>query len=134
MNHFRLFAIGEAFDVDAFLAKTTLRPDAVVRRGTPRRFGKHPKSMFDIVLGDGQSLSLSEQEEIAVSFLKANREELRQLAAFPGIEAFVLGIQDVPDFDESVVGFCITPSADLMWHALDVGVALTYYVSLRHYA
>ncbi len=38
MNQFGLFAHGESFDVDAFLASSTLRPDYVWRRGDPRQY------------------------------------------------------------------------------------------------
>jgi hypothetical protein len=67
MNEFRLFAHGVEFDVDAFLASTTLRPDYVWRRGDQRRYAcvesRHPTSGLVLVLGDGQKVPLFEQEK-----------------------------------------------------------------------
>lgn len=134
MNAFGLFAHGEAFDVDAFLASTTLRPDYVWRRGDQRRYScvesRHPTSGIEIVLGDGLTVPFLEQEGIAVAYLKAHRDELRALARFPGMERFVLGLQYYTELKGNVIGFCLGPSAWLMWHCLDIGVEPTYYVTL----
>ena len=97
MNNFTLFAHGDEFDVDAFLASTTLRPDYVWWRGDQRRYAcvesKHPTSGIEFVLGDGRTLPLSEQERIAIAYLKEHRDQLRALAQFPGAACFILGIQ-----------------------------------------
>ena len=134
MNEFVLFAHGEAFDVDGFLATTTLRPDYMWRRGDQRRYAcvesKHPTSGVEFVLGDGRTVPFWEQEEIAIGYIKAHRDELRALARFPGVETFILGLQYVYELDESIIGFCMGPSSRLMWHALDIGVVPSYYVTL----
>src|SRR5262249_49464062 len=125
MNEFHLFAHGEAFDVDAFLQASTLRPDYVWRRGDQRRYAcvesRHETSGVEFVLGNGLVVPFPEQEQIAIAYLKAHRDELRALAQFPGVETFILGLQYVCELDESIVGFCMGPSAILMWHALDIG-------------
>jgi len=45
---------GEEFDVDAFLAESTLRPYQVHRRGDPRRYhgGRHDDSGFSLDVSD----------------------------------------------------------------------------------
>jgi hypothetical protein len=133
-REFRLFAHGESFDVDAFLAMTTLHAKHVWRRGEQCVNGPpRTTSGITIVLHDGQPLSLPAQEEVAVEYLRAHRDQLRALTEFPGVEVFVLGLQYDIELDASLVGFHITPSPQLMWHALDVGVEVTYYVMLdRH--
>jgi len=134
VNEFRLFAHGEAFDVDAFLASTTLRPDYVWRRGDQRRYAciesRHPTSGVDFVLGDGLTVPFLTQEGIAVAYLKAHRDALRALAGFPGVTTFNLGLQYRTAFESNVIGFSLGPSAKLMWHCLDVGCRPTYYVTL----
>jgi hypothetical protein len=138
MNEFRLFAHGDAFDVDAFLASTTLRPDYIWRRGDQRRYAciesSHPTSGIELVLGDGRKIPLFEQQKIAIEYLSANREALQALAAYPGVTAFILGLQYYIQLDPSTVGLCMGPSPWLMWHCLDIGVWPTFYVSLdrRH--
>jgi hypothetical protein len=132
MNDFRLFAHGDLFDVDAFLASTTLRPDYVWRRGDQRRYScvesKHPTSGVELLLGDGRVVPFSEQEEIAIDYLKAHRDELRALASFPGVETFILALHYRIEIDVGTTGFCLGPSALLMWHALDIGIRPNYYV------
>lgn len=134
MNEFRLFAHGEAFDVDAFLASTTLQPDYVWRRGDQLRYAcvesRHPTSGVEFVLGDGLTVPFLKQEGIAVAYLKAHRDELQALARFSGVGTFILGLQYRTAFESNVIGFPLGPSAQLMWHCLDVGCVPTYYVTL----
>lgn len=134
VSEFRVFAHGETFDVDAFLATTTLRPDYVWRCGDQQRHScmesKHETSGVEFVLGDGTQLPLGEQEKIAIEYLSANREALKTLAGYPGVTTFVLGLQYYMELYPGDIGFCMGPSALLMWHALDVGIELTFYVTL----
>src|SRR5512144_500006 len=67
MNHFRLFAHGEAFDPDAYLATTALMFDGVWHKGESGH--DHPKSsgVFK-VLGDGPTVPLFKQEQIAIDY------------------------------------------------------------------
>lgn len=134
MNEFRLFAHGEAFDADAFLASTSLRPDYVWRRGDQRRYAcvdsRHPTSGVEFVLGDGLSVPVPEQEGIAIAYLKAHRDELRALARSPGVETFILGLQYRTALESNVIGFSLGLSAQLMRHCLDVGCEPVHYVTL----
>ena len=134
MNEFRLFAHGEAFDVDAFLASTTLRPDYVWRRGGRRRYSciesRYPTSGVEIRLGDGLTIPLPDQEAMAIAYLKAHRDELSALARVPGADTFILGLQYRTAFESNVIGFTLAPSAQLMQHCLDVGCVPVYYVTL----
>ena len=118
-ERFHIFAHGEAFDVDAFLATSKLHPDYVWRRGHRETSG------IEIFLGDGRAIRLVDQEEIAIAYLKTHRDELRALAHFPGLDTFILGLVWICKADHT--GFSVGPSARLMWHALDVGVLPLYY-------
>jgi hypothetical protein len=129
MNEFRLFAHGVDFDPDAYMASTPLKFDGAWRKGESGH--DHPKSsgVFK-VLGDGRKVPLFEQEEIAIEFLSANREALKSLAKYPGVTTFILGLQYHIELDPATIGFCMGPSALLMWHCLDIGVSPYFYVSL----
>jgi hypothetical protein len=134
MNEFKLFAHGEEFDVDAFLASTTLRPDSVWRRGDQRRYyscieSRYPTSGVEFVLGDGLTVPFWKQEQIAVAYLKDHCDELRALARFPGV-AFVLALQYRTAFESNVIALSLSSSVKLMWHCLDVGCELVFYVTL----
>jgi hypothetical protein len=124
-NDFRIFAHGDDFDVDLYLTTSTLHPDQVWRR---RHLGLTSGVVF--TLGDGLSLRFDDQEKIAIAYLKANRDELRALAKFKGTETFILGFQYVCKLAEPHVGFCLSPSSELMWHALDTGIRPVFYVTL----
>ncbi|HEV2324989.1 MAG TPA: hypothetical protein VGS10_13650 [Terracidiphilus sp.] len=127
-ERFHIFALGEKFDVDAFLSQSTLRSTCVWRQ-----MGNGPTNGLELLLGDAQSLRLPEQEKIAIDYLKEHREELRALGNFPGVEALNLGFQyRAPS---RAIGVCVGPSKGLMFHALEAGVRVNYYITLpRHRA
>ena len=133
MNQFRLFAHGVAFDPDAYLAEAPLKFDGAWHKGEGGH--DHPKSsgVFKM-LGNGRTLPIFEQERIAVEFLSANREALKALATYPGVTTFILGLEYHITVDEGMIGFCVCPLAQLMAHALEIGIEPIYYVTLdrRH--
>lgn len=81
-----IIAHGEKFDVDAFLASSTLRPHFVWRSEAPLTSG------VEFLLGDGRQIRLPDQEEIAVAYLKAHRDELRALGQFPRHRSIYSGL------------------------------------------
>jgi hypothetical protein len=140
VNFFRLFAHGKEFDVDAFLATTTLRPDYVWRRGDRRRgyediagLPGHPTSGVEFVLGGGRKILYPEQEEIAVAFIAANRDGLRALGEFPGADHYILMFHYEAEFDRDreSIGGTVWASRRLMWHALDIGCHVDFALTLR---
>ena len=118
-----IFALGESFDVDAFLEQSPLRPDFVWRK-----MGNGPTNGLELLLGDGKITKLREQEKIAIDYMREHREDLRYLASFPGVEALNLGL--VYRVTPNVTGVCLGPSRALMFHALDSRVSLNYYVTI----
>lgn len=126
-GHFELFAHGDSFDVDTYLKLAPLDFDLVWHR----REGGHPTSGVGRVLGNGAVIPLSEQQRIAAEFMSANRDSLRELGTFPGVETFNLGLQFNMELKEGLKGFCLAPSAMLMRHALEIGISPTFYVVLN---
>jgi|SRR5580692_5487364 hypothetical protein len=122
-QRFHIFALGESFDVDAFLEKTALRPDFVWHQ-----LGNGPTNGLEFLLGNSNVSKLSEQEAIAIDYMKAHREELRGLAAFPGVDALNLAL--IYRVQPNTTGVCLGPSRALMFHALDTGVSPNYYVTI----
>src|SRR5712672_3110559 len=97
-ERFHIFAHGYAFDVDTFLATSTIHLDYVWRREPRETNG------IEIFLGDGRAIRLVDQAEIAIKYLKAHRDELRAIAEFPGVDAFTLGLVYIAELDGSVSG------------------------------
>ncbi len=118
-ERFHIFAHGDKFDVDAFTATSKLRPDYVWRRGPSETSG------IELFLGDGREIKLVDQEDIAIQYLKTHRDALRALAEFPGVDSFILGLVWICKPEHS--GFCVGPPAELMRHALDIGILPIYY-------
>jgi hypothetical protein len=89
--------------------------------------GNGPTNGVEFLLGDAP-LKPREQERIAIEYLQKNREELRALACFPGVEALNLGLpyRVLPN----QLGICLGPSCELMLSALDSGVRPNYYVTI----
>lgn len=131
MSYFEIFAHGESFDPDAFLRTTTLKCDGKWYKG---QYGSnHPESSgVNIRLGDGGTLELDEQEQIALEFLKANREALKHLSGFPGVTTFILGIEVDIEVAPNIVCTSFGVSPHLAWQALDVGIELVFYLRFRH--
>lgn len=129
MNQFRIFAHGEDFDPDAYLASTQLQFDLVWRKG--ENGNDHPKSNgIAKVLGDGHQVLFFDQEVIAIEYLSANSDALKVLAQYPGVTTFKLGLHYNLVLGPTTRGFCMGPSAELMWHALDIGIDVNFYVEL----
>ena len=126
-NQFRVYALGETFDVDAFRATSSLAPGHVWRRGEPKREGcsPYPTSGIAYEIGDGQVVPFLKQSDLAIAFLKAHRDELKALGQFPGL-------QYSAEAQRNLVGFSMDVSSLLMWHLLDVGCRLTHYVWLQY--
>jgi Domain of unknown function (DUF4279) len=118
-----IIAHGERFDVDVFLTKSTLRPDFVWRREAPLTSG------VEFFLGDGRAIRLRDQEHMAITYLKAHRDELRAIAEFPGVDAFILGLVYIAKLDGSVSGVALDCSRELMLPALDIGITPIHYVT-----
>lgn len=108
---------GETLDVDAFLANSTLRPDFEWLRKALVTSG------VEFFLGDGRALRLRDQETIAITYLRAHRDQLRAIASFPGVEAFILGLVYIAKLEEGVTGVALDWPPELMQSALDVGIA-----------
>jgi len=111
-RRFHIFAHGGKFDVDDFLVKSTLRPDFQWRREPPLTSG------IEFLLGNGRALSLREQETAALTYLQTKREELRAVAAFPGVEIFILGLVYIAKLGDGATGVALDWDRDLMIAAL----------------
>ena len=126
-----LRAIGTEFDVDAFLKDSPLSTEPAFRRGEPRVPGlpngpARAASGFNVAVSQAGLDDLSAQVEDALRFLDENEDELRRLAAFPGVEEVCL---DFAVRRRDVVAQSDLLPAELLWRAgaLDIDLVLTHY-------
>jgi hypothetical protein len=128
-----LRASGPDFDVDAFLADSPLKPDAVFRKGepapVPRRGPQNARlSGFNHTVSQASLDDLATQVDDATEFLDEYEDELRRLGSFEGVELVYL------DFGvrrgEGEVHTDILP-AGLLWRAgaLDISITLSHHSS-----
>ncbi len=129
-----LRAHGEAFDVELFLAESSLEPDSVYQKGAPvpsaaaRKENGTPRraSGFSLTVSHADFSDLETQISEAIVFLDEYEDELRRLGKFDGVEGVSLdfGVQrrDVAAQTD------VFPS-DLLWRAgaLDIWIAITHY-------
>lgn len=126
-NQFGIFAHGESFDPDAYIASSSLKFDGLWRKGEIS--ADHPTSSGVYKeLGDGLDIPLWQQERLAIEYLTTNRELLKDLAQHPAITTFIIGLQYRLESNSGIVGFSFGPSLVLMRHCLDIGIEPTYYV------
>jgi hypothetical protein len=81
---------GKTFDVDAFLADSSLEPYDVFHAGEPRKLrperGENKDSGFKVDVSDASWEGLRAQVSDAIAFLDQHRHELERLRAAPGVE------------------------------------------------
>jgi hypothetical protein len=126
-----LRAAGPAFDVDAFLRDSSLKVDAVYRRGESRTSGKTGgrvavNSGFNACASDAGINDLGGQVREAVEFLQRHEAELRRLRAFPGADLVALdfGIQwrDVAAQSDTFPAALLRLAGNL-----DIGLTVSHY-------
>lgn len=79
---FQLIASGNFFDVDGFLATTTLGYQRVFRR---RDNNVQFSSGFTRVIGNAAELTFDQQVHLAVRFIEEHKSELKRLMTWPGV-------------------------------------------------
>jgi hypothetical protein len=96
-----LRAAGRDFDVDAFLAGSTLKPLIVYQRGQERFPGSkiEERSGMNVSVSEREFSDLAGQIEDAIQFLAENANELTRLRAHTGVERVEL---DFPVVDRDV--------------------------------
>lgn len=121
-----LRASGTEFNVDVFMAKTSLEVDSLWRKGE-KRFIKSSNSEINrssgirVVASEADFSELGKQIQDVISFLRKNLEQVKLLASFPGTECAVLdfGIEIYPP---GWASFTFPP--ELLALAAEAGVSL----------
>lgn len=86
---------GDDFDVDGFIAITSLEVDSLWRKGE-KRFPNNANSRINqssgirVVASDADFSQLTKQIEDAILFLRQNIEQIKLLNSFPGAERAIL--------------------------------------------
>jgi hypothetical protein len=130
-SYFKLMVHGETLDVEAVVARALFAYDRVWKRGEIRRTDTEvlPRtSGIEKHLGDGRIIDMFEQEELACAFFEANRDALRELAAFPGADVRILGIHRPLQVRPGTTGYGVRPPTRLMNAMVATGFEPVYYL------
>ncbi|QXE91224.1 hypothetical protein KP001_01395 [Geomonas subterranea] len=130
-----LRAGGLNFDVDSFLATSSLTPCAIFRRGEPKFPVSNPKgricetSSFNVGVSDAEFGDEKSQTHDALLFLEKHENELKRLAEFPGNEGTQLDFAiyvEPPVFAQS---YCLPPNLLLQMGRLGIELCISCYAA-----
>jgi len=133
-----LRAGGPDFDIDSFLATSSLTPCAVFRRGEPKFPESNPKgricerSSFNVGVSDAEFGDEKNQTRDALIFLEKNENEIKRLSEFTGVEGVQLdfAIYIVPDaFAQS---YCFPPNLLALIGRLGIELCISCYAEEPH--
>jgi hypothetical protein len=130
-----LRAWGAVFDVDAFLAGSSLTWDPIWRKGERKRLRPssapehHQDSGVTTLAGAGDEFSA--QVEVVMAFLEAHRSELARLVESPGLEKALLDFGVHWDDDSAARFFRFPPELLQLIAALGFELELSVY-DARH--
>ena len=126
-----LRAVGERFEVDAFLGDSPFSGASAFRRGEPRlpdapEGQQRSASGFNLSVSEAGLDDLGGQIEDATEFLREHEDELRRLSRFPGLQEVCL---DFGVRRRDVAAQTDVFPADLLWQAgaLDIDLVVTHY-------
>ena len=131
MSDFRIIAHGDGFDVDHYLSHAKLSPTRVWRKGTRSHFEEVAStSGFEILLGDGELISVDKQEKVALDFLKTHFEDLRACGTSASMQFFLLFIHQRVQLTDDLCGFTTEVSPRLLQLAMELKIRTLTYVDL----
>jgi len=127
-----LRAAGKKFNVEDFLKISKLKPCAVYRKGEPR-FKTKPKSHIatcsgvNIKVSNADFSNLKKQIKDTVKYLEKNKNEVKKLAKFPGLDSepnldFGIALRDVPAQSDY-----FPPELLLLAGKLGIGIEFSLY-------
>lgn len=127
--------IGAKFDVDAFIAKSKVRPYKVFYKGEPRLKGKphgakQIHSGLAIQVGKSDMANFKGQVQDAVRFLTRNRAKLRYISKKKGIQHAILdfGIDRKVGANRQLIETNFLPNRLLkLAGEIGLGIELTFY-------
>jgi hypothetical protein len=121
-----LHVSGEDFDVDAYLAESTLRPYDVHHRGDQRYSMVAPDSGFSLDVSDADG-DLKAQVADAIRLLAEWEPELQRLRAFDGVQDIRLDFGYYRRDDVFMQGEYLPPRLLALAGRYDIGIALSLY-------
>jgi hypothetical protein len=122
-------ATGDNFDVDAFLASSSLVPDKVFHRGEPCQVNpdrKRPFTGFAVLVAENFGRLCSQTTEVT-TFLREHEPELSRLSRYPGVSDIRLDFGYDRDPEAAVQCDYLPPDLLALAGSLGIGIELSLY-------
>ena len=122
-------ATGDRFDVDAFLASSSLVPDKVFHRGEPCQANperKRPFTGFAVLVAENFGRLCSQTTEVT-TFLREHKLELSRLSRCPGVTDIRLDFGYDRDPEAAVQCDYLPPDLVALAGSLGIGIELSLY-------
>jgi hypothetical protein len=122
-------ATGDSFDVDAFLASSSLVPDNVFHRGEPcqvNRERNRPFTGFAVQLTENFGRLCAQTAEVTM-FLREHELELSRLSRYPGVTDIRLDFGYERDPEAAVQCDYLPPDLVALAGSLGIGIELSLY-------
>jgi hypothetical protein len=122
-------ASGKDFDVEAFVAQTTLKPYQVFHRGEVPHKSRGPREdsglKVDVSQADG---CIAEACPDVIDWLFSNMAELERLAVFPGVEILILNFGYYLQKEAAVQFDYLPPRLVKLAAEANIGIELSLYI------
>lgn len=127
-------ATGDEFDVEAFIAGSSLDPDAIYHKGEPvgHRGKVRPFTGFSVIVSDTWG-ELRPQIADAISFLREGEYELSRLSRYPGVTDMRLDFPYERREGAAVQSDSLPPELLLLAGSLGITIELTLYPSEKEW-
>lgn len=128
MKQFYILAHGHSFDVERFLATSTLVPSLKWQVGQ-RSHGmlRANTAGFIIYLAD-ETIDYQAQQAIALNFIRENEQQLQSCKTFPGMDYFLLSLHFILPLTDAMYGFATNTNLDLLTACVGVGLNPSVFV------
>ncbi len=128
MKQFYILAHGHLFDVERFLAASTLVPSLKWQVGQ-RSHGmlRANTAGFIIYLAD-ETMDYQAQQAIALNFIRENEQQLQSCKTFPGMDYFLLSLHFILPLTDAMYGFATNTNLDLLTACVGVGLKPSVFV------
>jgi hypothetical protein len=128
MQQFHILAHGHSFDVERFLATSTLMPSLKWNVGQRSHGMLRANTDGFIIYLAAEALGYQAQQAIAVEFIRKNQEELQRCCNFPGVDYFLLSLHFILPLTDATFGFGTNMNMNLLAACVGVGLNPSIFV------
>jgi hypothetical protein len=128
MKQFYILAHGHSFDVERFLAPSTLVPSLRWQVGQRSHGMLRANTAGFIIYLAEETIDFQAQQAIALEFIRENEQQLQRCSKFPGMDYFLLSLHFILPLTNATFGFATNTNLDLLAACVGVGLNPSVFV------